>query len=148
MIIHQIVIISLLVFAIHYTMLEGEIFGFVRKWWGKKEEQLLERIVFYEAEAETVKTRYHQGDLLDAILVTNKRRKGIMTNRLRLLEKISQPIFDCPVCMLPYYGTILYWIIPWGHLGLPRHHWVDWLICIIGGLGLNSIIVRIFKSDE
>lgn len=33
--IEQIVVVSLIVFAIYATMEEGMIFGFVRKWWAK-----------------------------------------------------------------------------------------------------------------
>lgn len=151
MIIHQIVIISLLVFAIHYTMLPGEIFGFIEKWWKKKEDRLL-------AQAERQLTAAQLNDSFsneeDANPVFEKRareaykRADRLMKRHVVLEKISQPLFRCPVCMVPWHGTYLYWLIPWERMALPPHYWIDWLIVIIGALGMNSIIVRIFKDEE
>lgn len=115
MILCQIIIISLLVFAIHYTMLPGEIFGFI----DTRYERLAER-------------------------AANK-------NRMRLynfLCRIKEPLIACPVCMAPWYGTALYWLIPWPRIGLPAHDLVDWAIIIIAALGLNSIIVRTFKDSD
>lgn len=115
MILIQIIIISLLVFAINYAFLPGEIFGFVDKW--------------YEDQAE----------------------HAALKNRMRLynfLAKLKEPLFACPVCMAPWHGTYLYWLIPWPRLWLPSHDWVAWLIIIIGSLGLNSIIVRIIPKDD
>lgn len=53
-------VISMIVFAVHYTMQDGEIFGIAQK-----------------------------------------------VN----LGKMADPLRDCPVCMVPYYGSIAYWFI-------------------------------------
>ena len=84
----------MMVFAIHYTLQEGEIFGFVGKWLGTW-----------------------------------------------LPPKLHQPIFDCPVCQAPWYGTILYWIF-W-HNGRK-----EWIICIIAAMGLNAVLVKLFPDKE
>jgi hypothetical protein len=153
MILIQIIIISLLVFAIHYTMLPGEIFGFVEKWWSGLEKKISSCASTFNSEAkrwgsmhafgfrektetETVTEAYYKKCELKAI------------KKLFLLDKISQPLFRCPVCMAPWYGTILYWLIPWPRLWLPAYDWVHWLIIIICTLGLNSIVVRFFKEDD
>lgn len=86
--------ISMMVFAIHYTMQEGEIFGFVGKW-------------------------LHDW----------------------LPPKYHQPVFECPVCMAPWYGTLIYWIF-W-HQGKK-----EWIICIIAAMGLNAVLMKLFPDKE
>src|SRR5882672_4556921 len=86
-------IISMCVFAIHYTMQEGEIFGIAQK----------------------IK-----------------------------LGKMSDPLRDCPVCMVPYYGTVIYAYM-WGL------HWTtihEWIIVILCSLGLNAVLLKLFPDKE
>lgn len=148
MILLQVVIISLLVFAIHYTMQSGEIFGFVSDWWHQRLDAITQKSDFlmsriYEIENDTDCDKY------DAhLLVEYRTQADRLLKRVVLFEKISQPIFSCPVCMAPWYGTVLYWLIPWSTIGLPAHNWVAWLVIIICCLGLNSIIVRTFKQED
>lgn len=94
--IEKIFIISFIVFAIHYAMKEGEIFGFLGNW-------------LYE----------------------------------KLPEVLHNPVFDCVVCMAPWYGSILYWTIWHGQV-------VEWLVVVIASMGLNSIIGRLSvkETDE
>lgn len=115
MIVHQIIIISCLVFAIHYTMQPGEIFGFLDD--------------LYEGLAERAYLKGHE-------------------KLYAFMCKLKEPIMDCQVCMTPWHGTYLYWLIPWSRLGLPAHDWVAWLVIIIAAMGFNSIIVRLFKNDD
>jgi len=147
MIIIQIIIISLLVFAIHYTMLPGEIFGFIDKWWQKHEDDYFneaDRLNGLADELELTATNRY-----DAAEIDYKRRDAdALIKKANFLDKLSQPLFRCPVCMAPWYGTALYWVIPWPRLWLPAHDWVHWLIVIICTLGLNSIVVRLFKEDD
>ncbi len=145
MIIHQIVIISLLVFAIHYTMLPGEIFGFVEKWWKKMEDELLERADWLMNRVKEInKNSYH--DKYDAALSDEYAKEADeLFKKQTILEKISQPLFRCPVCMAGIWGTVIYWAI-WG-LWLNTATWQEWIVCNIGAIGFNSITVRIFKDD-
>lgn len=86
-------IISMCVFAIHYTMQEGEIFGIAQK---------------------------------------------------LKLGKMSDPLRDCPVCMAPYYGTVIYsfmWGIQWN-----RFH--EWIIVIVCSMGLNAVLIKLFPDKE
>lgn len=87
-------VISVMVFAIWYTFLPGEIFGRVNVW-----------------------------------LST-------------LNEKLKQPLYQCPVCMVPWHGTYLYWVIPW------PHHWVEWIVVVIAAMGLNVIINKSFPNCD
>lgn len=90
--IEKIVIISLVVFAIWYTMQEGEIFGTLGKW-------------FYN----------------------------------NLPKKIHNPIFDCSVCMAPWYGSLIYWTVMPGTLK-------EWPIVVISSMGLNVVITRLWPE--
>lgn len=57
-----------------------------------------------------------------------------------LPEKPRKPLYDCPVCMAPWYGTAIYWII-WGN------DWKEWLIVIIAAMGLNAILIKLFPDN-
>ncbi len=92
--IERIFITSLTVFAIWYSMLEGEVFG----WLGK----------FIHNHTPTW---------------------------------AHSPLYDCPVCMIPYYGTALYWLA-WGV------NWQQWLLTIIPAMGLNVVITRMWPKEE
>jgi hypothetical protein len=149
----QIIIISLLVFAIHYTMLPGEIFGFVDKWWDNWEKRIINYANACKTEAAKLKSAhaFENRDKTEneiALQYYNEQCEQKALKKLFLIGKLSQPIFKCPVCMAPWYGTALYWVIPWQRLWLPAHDWVHCVIIIIATLGLNSIIVRVFKDDE
>lgn len=102
----HILVISFIVFAIWYSMLEGEIFG----WLGK----ILFRI---------------------------------------LPSWLHDPAFDCPVCQVPYYGSLIYYIF------FFTGSWQDWVLTVIGAMGLNVVIlklapekheaeVRVIKRDQ
>ncbi len=59
-----------------------------------------------------------------------------------LSECWQQPLFACNVCMSPYYGSIVYWGL--GFL-LPgwETHWVEWLVVVIGAMGVNAAINKL-----
>lgn len=47
---------------------------------------------------------------------------------------IIKPLYACPVCMTPYYGTIVY-IIMW------KFDVADWGLTLFASMGLSGIIV-------
>lgn len=57
-----------------------------------------------------------------------------------LPEAIHKPVFDCPVCMAPWYGSILFWLIPWPKLFIIPNTIEQWLVCIIVAMGFNIVI--------
>ena len=89
----NILITSFTVFAIWYTMLEGEIFG----------------------------------------------KAGIWFNQ-HLPTKLHQPVYDCPVCMVMWYGTAIYWAV-W-HVSV-----LDWLLTVPAAMGLNAVITKLWPKD-
>lgn len=50
--------------------------------------------------------------------------------------KLHNPVFDCNVCMTPWYGTALYWLI-------FRHNWIEWLIVVFTAMGINIVINKL-----
>lgn len=85
-------IISLLVLAIHYTMLEGEIFEGLGKWFERN-----------------------------------------------LPERIHPAVFACNVCLTPWYGSVLYWLIPWKQLGMTGNSLIQWPVVIITAMAFNIV---------
>lgn len=53
-------------------------------------------------------------------------------------EKIHKPLFDCPVCMTPYYGSLAYVLI----YGV---NW-QWPVVILAAMGLNVVIVKLWPE--
>lgn len=93
--IEHVVIIGLCVFAIYYTMLEGEIFGGLGTW-------------FYE----------------------------------HLPHKLHQSIFECPICMVPWYGGTIYCIMGW-YNGSIR----EYVFTLMATMGFNYILNKIGGRD-
>jgi hypothetical protein len=59
-----------------------------------------------------------------------------------LPERIHPAVFACNVCMAPYYGSVLYWLIPWQHV-----LW-QWPVVIIGTMGVNIIVNKWAPEKE
>lgn len=53
--------------------------------------------------------------------------------------QIHPPLFDCNVCMTPWYGSIIY-VLVWGV------NW-QWPIVVIAAMGLNILYNRINVSS-
>lgn len=51
-----------------------------------------------------------------------------------LPEAIHPAVFACNVCMCPWYGNVLYWLIPW------HHELWQWPVVVIGTMGVNIIV--------
>lgn len=90
--IQQIITIAFIVFAIWFTMQEGEIFAGLGKWFEKV-----------------------------------------------LPEAVHKPVFACFICMTPWYGTGVYFLIPL----LPQ-----WITIVIAALGLNAMLSKMFPKEE
>jgi hypothetical protein len=52
-----------------------------------------------------------------------------------LPEKIHQPVFECNVCMTPWYGSVIYVLI-WGV------NW-QWPVVVIAAMGINVAINKL-----
>jgi hypothetical protein len=53
-----------------------------------------------------------------------------------LPKKLHQPVFECNVCMTPWYGSVMYWII-------YGHGWEDWLFTIFMAMGLQIVLNKL-----
>lgn len=51
--------------------------------------------------------------------------------------ELHPPVFSCNVCMTPWYGSILYWIIPW------EHSFVWWLPVVMSSMGLQVVLNKL-----
>lgn len=51
-----------------------------------------------------------------------------------LPDAVHPAVFACNVCMCPWNGTALYWLIPW------QHELWQWPVVIIGAMGVNIIV--------
>jgi hypothetical protein len=58
----------------------------------------------------------------------------------KLPIKLHPPVFECPVCMVPYYGSAVYWLV-WGV------SWQHWIVCVIAAMGLNVVLNKLFPPD-
>lgn len=56
-----------------------------------------------------------------------------------LAEKYQKPLFECPICLTPWYGSLVYWLL-WGE------SLREWGIVIIAAMGLNTVFVKLFKD--
>lgn len=59
----------------------------------------------------------------------------------RLPYPLHAPLFECSICMSPWYGTAIYWTV-WGH------SWLEWLVCVIAAMGLNAWVVRLSSQKD
>jgi len=55
-------------------------------------------------------------------------------------EKLHQPLYDCNVCMSPYYGSVLYVLI----YGV---NW-QWPIVVITAMGINAAINKLSPDKD
>lgn len=53
-----------------------------------------------------------------------------------------KPLFDCPVCMTPYYGTLIYALLPGPFV--VRFWW--W--AVLAAMGFNVIIVKLWPEKD
>lgn len=51
-----------------------------------------------------------------------------------LPDAIHPAVFACNVCLCPWYGTVLYWSIPW------QHELWQWPVVVISAMGANVVI--------
>lgn len=58
-----------------------------------------------------------------------------------LPEQIKSPVFECPVCMFPYYGTPIYlFLINFDRLGTGSFTVIEIVTVVVFGIGFNAIL--------
>lgn len=58
----------------------------------------------------------------------------------RLTQKFQKPLYDCPICMVPWWGTPIYCLF-W------EFQPANWAAIILIAMGLNTFFVKMFHKD-
>lgn len=53
-----------------------------------------------------------------------------------LPPKIHPPVFECNVCMTPWYGSVLYWL-------LYANGIIDWILTVISAMGMQVALNKL-----
>jgi len=71
--------------------------------------------------------------------------QGMILEKVRTIIKpegmIYKPIYGCPICMTPWWGTLIYWIF--FHIS-----WQDWFLTVGGAAGLTVIAVTFIDARD
>jgi len=67
---------------------------------------------------------------------------GLAMEIKRLFPKVTRPAFDCMVCMVPWYGFPIYFIL-W-----PNPPLAEPVFVIIGAMGANRVIWYLVDITE
>lgn len=54
---------------------------------------------------------------------------------------LSKPLYGCPICMTPYYGSLIYWLF----IGTS---WQLWLLTVGMAAGMSVLVVVILALRE
>lgn len=55
-------------------------------------------------------------------------------------ESIQKPLHECPICLTPWYGSLIYVLI-WGA------NW-QWPVVVLTAMGLNVVIVKLWPEKD
>lgn len=58
----------------------------------------------------------------------------------------AKPLYGCPICMTPYYGTIIYFLMGFSHFLIPS--FFGWLFTIAIASGFSTLIVIMTPDDN
>jgi hypothetical protein len=61
--------------------------------------------------------------------------------------KAAPALFDCNVCMSPWWGSGLFWLIPWSKMNLPKADVWIWPVVVITAMGINAAINKLQPKD-
>lgn len=56
-------------------------------------------------------------------------------------HKLAKPIYNCPICMTPWWGTLIYWLF--FHIGFA-----DWLLTVGAASGFGVISVVLIHAKD
>lgn len=57
---------------------------------------------------------------------------------------IKNPLFDCPICMAPWYGSIILAIADLTN-SLPSLNWFKCILILFASAGLNVLLINIIE---
>lgn len=62
----------------------------------------------------------------------------------RIPDKLTQPLFNCPICMTPWWGAGLYWIAVYTNIPyFTTWHWPTVIAVLFSAAGLNTILLQV-----
>jgi hypothetical protein len=61
---------------------------------------------------------------------------GIRDKIVLLPEYIKKPFSDCPICMTPYYGTLIFLLI-------GNRSFEEWIVVVFCAGGINTLIAKL-----
>ena len=67
---------------------------------------------------------------------------GMIFGKIRELNVpkwMREPLYECPVCSTPYYGSIIYWLFLRGGI-------IEWILVIFVAMGIATIFVKIKRN--
>lgn len=56
-----------------------------------------------------------------------------------LADWVRYPLYECPICSTPYYGSAFYWFAFGNSIK-------EWVVVILCAMGLAAIIIKFLKS--
>lgn len=62
--------------------------------------------------------------------------------------KAAPALFDCNVCMTPWWGSALYWLIPWDKIKMSEADIYAWPIVVVVAMGINAALNKLSPKDE
>jgi hypothetical protein len=57
-----------------------------------------------------------------------------------LPEWLQKPLFSCPICLCPWYGTVIYWMFFPGPIA-------EYIVTIVVAMGINTVFVKMMPDD-
>jgi hypothetical protein len=57
--------------------------------------------------------------------------------------KVAPALFECNVCMSPWYGSAIYWLFPWQKVGFGEARLIEWPIVVIVAMGINAALNKL-----
>lgn len=56
-------------------------------------------------------------------------------------EWIKKPLYDCPICMCPWWGSLILYFMG-SHIGV-----LEWILTVFAAGGVNTVIVNLSRND-
>lgn len=73
--------------------------------------------------------------------------EGIGKQLKKLPEFIQKPLFDCPICMAPWWGSGILLI---GQLNKLWHvnNWFEWIVVVLAAGGVNTVLIYFIEQGK
>lgn len=60
---------------------------------------------------------------------------------------IRKPLYDCPICMTPWWGSVLLLIGQLNNLW-HIHNWFEWIVILFAAAGINAVLIYIVDAGK